>query len=302
MTPTGRHLSGASQLRREHGQNLGPLPGSGLSRAGMAKERRLTSFAGALPFALLTASLLGLGACTQETGESKLMHLQTGLDKEFPDRGATLVEVAPPQVSTPAVVTPAPAVVAPEPVPAAGAPRAVVVQDDSSLRPTIRIVGTSKARTPGKNADDHIEMTLPDEGPSPGSSGRAPAAVDDATAKQDYDRALALYNNHDLDHALEGFSAYLIRWPDQPGVESALYWSGEAYLAKGEVVEANDEFEKALAGFPQGSKAPDSLLKLGVCQQRLGNQVKAKSYFDRLSHDFPKSDAARRIPGLSTLR
>lgn len=214
------------------------------------------------------------------------MHLQAGLDSEFPDCGASLVSASPP-VSNPVVVTPpAPPVSSPEPVAAAPAPASPVVADDDRLRPTIRIVGTSKARTSGKAADDHVEMTLPDEG---ASSVPVVARVDNAPAKQEYDHALALYNAHDLDHALEGFSAYINRWPDQPGVESALYWSGEAYLAKGEIVEANDEFERALAGFPQGAKAPDSLLSLGVCQQRLGNQDKAKTYFDRLATISPRA-------------
>ena len=256
MPTTGRHSSGASQLRRHWCRNLGPRRGSGLSRPGMARERRFNSPFGALPSALLAASLLTVGACTQQTGESQLMHLQAGLDSEFPDRGASLVSASPP-VSNPVVVTPpAPPVSSPEPVAAAPAPASPVVADDDRLRPTIRIVGTSKARTSGKAADDHVEMTLPDEG---ASSVPVVARVDNAPAKQEYDHALALYNAHDLDHALEGFSAYINRWPDQPGVESALYWSGEAYLAKGEIVEANDEFERALAGFParcEGARQP----------------------------------------------
>ena len=51
-----------------------------------------------------------------------------------------------------------------------------------------------------------------------------------------------------------------------------------------------------IARFPAGNKAPDALLKLGMSQQKLGDPVKAKESFDRLTELYPQSDAARRIP------
>jgi tol-pal system protein YbgF len=249
-------------------------------------------------------SLLSVVACAHETGEMKLVRLQAGLDKEFPDHGAPLAidpstaAIARAEGSNPPPVPGAPAervvsTVAPAPEPAAP-----VVDDPASgaVRPVIHIVGANKARVAGRGPEDHIEMTLPDENAAASAAAGASASTD-AAAKQEYDHALALVNAHDWDHALEAFSAYLSKWPDHSGVENALYWSGECYLAKGEVVEAAEEFDRALTRFPQGSKAADSLLKLGVCHQRLGNPDRSKQYFERLVHDFPRSDAARRIPG-----
>jgi TolA-binding protein len=55
-------------------------------------------------------------------------------------------------------------------------------------------------------------------------------------------------------------------------------------------------FAGATLRFPLGNKVPDCLLKLGLCQEKLGNKDKAKSYFERLARDYPRSEAARRIP------
>jgi tol-pal system protein YbgF len=266
-------------------------------------DRQRASRAHILPRFLATASVFAAFACTHETGESKVMHLQTGLDKEFPDRDMPL-DGTPWSASAVHVDGSRPPPVTPDPVakvdtksliatPAAVAPSEAPTRGE--LRPVIRITGSSKPRGPGHGVDDRIEMTLPDEGVAAPQPSAEPGPAGDA--KQEYDRALALLNAHDFDHALEGFSAFLVKWPDQPLAESALYWSGDCYLAKGEVVQAIVEFDSALSRFPTGRLAPDSLLKLGLSQERLGNPDKAKGYFERLRQEYPKSDAARRIPG-----
>jgi TolA-binding protein len=51
-----------------------------------------------------------------------------------------------------------------------------------------------------------------------------------------------------------------------------------------------------MARFPYGNKAPDALLKLGLCQQRLGSQEQAQKTFGELRDRYPKSEAVRQIP------
>ena len=169
--------------------------------------------------------------------------------------------------------------------------------DDLAPRPVIRVQGGGK-RGKGPNGDV-VEQTLPDEsgsiGPAITSGGAKPSAIDPA-AKQAYDSALALVNGKQYDKALEAFAAFLVRYPDHPYAANATYWRGEAYFAQGQFVRAAEQFEGIIARFPLGGKTPDALLKLGICQQKLGNPEKAKAYFDKLAKEYPRSDAARRIP------
>ncbi len=174
--------------------------------------------------------------------------------------------------------------------------------NDTAPRPVIRVVGSGIVRRHGGSRDDHIEETLPDEvndatrvGPPIQLAPPRPSALDPG-AKQAYDSALALVNAHDYDRALDAFAAFLVKWPDHPNADNAMYWRGECYFAKGEIARAAEEFDGAIRRFPMGNKVPDCLLKLGICETKLGNQAKASSYFDRLTHDYPRSEAARRIP------
>jgi tol-pal system protein YbgF len=174
---------------------------------------------------------------------------------------------------------------------------------DTSPRPVIRVVGSGIVRRAGRGPDDRIEETLPDEpaegtriGP-PIQANAPPSSALDPNAKRSYDAALALVNAHDYDHALDAFAAFLVKWPDHPNADNAMYWRGECYFAKGELARAAEEFDGTIKRFPMGNKVPDCLLKLGICAQKLGNQAKSAAYFDRLAHEFPRSEAARRIPG-----
>jgi tol-pal system protein YbgF len=126
-------------------------------------------------------------------------------------------------------------------------------------------------------------------------SASRPSALDEE-AKHSYDAALALVNGKHYPEALEALAGFLVRWPDHPNADNAMYWRGECYFAQGNFSDAASEFEGLLARFPLGNKAPDALLKLGMCEQRLDNVALARQRFDRLRREFPRSEAARHIP------
>jgi tol-pal system protein YbgF len=88
----------------------------------------------------------------------------------------------------------------------------------------------------------------------------------------------------------------LLRYPDHPYAANATYWRGECYFAQGDYLRAAEQFDAVVTRYPLGNKSSDALLKLGLTQQKLGNPQKAKDYFDKLLREYPRSDAARRIP------
>jgi tol-pal system protein YbgF len=129
-----------------------------------------------------------------------------------------------------------------------------------------------------------------------------PAALDE-DAKNSYDAALGLVNAKHYTEALDALAGFLVRWPDHPNADNAMYWRGECYFAQGDYADAAKEFEGLLARFPMGNKAPDALLKLGISEQRLDDAPLARRRFDRLRREFPHSDAAKHIPeGAQTVR
>jgi tol-pal system protein YbgF len=114
-------------------------------------------------------------------------------------------------------------------------------------------------------------------------------------AKRDYDSALAQVKGKQYDPAIATLSAFLVRYPDHPNANNAMYWRGECFYAKGDYTRAAEEFEGLVARFPLGLKVPDALLKLGMSQQKLGQNDRADRTFAQLRERYPKSPAARQL-------
>ncbi len=242
---------------------------------------------------LCSTALVGAATagCAHEKGEGQVAWLQGSMEAEFPDHDSPvaldsqslthLQEVTPLRAAVPSggtVRTPTASPIHEVPVAEQpGAPPAAAPPDDAV---DVRIVARGKTGEPSYTA----------------ARADADGKTADPDAKRELDRGLALMAANDFDHAREAFSAFVARWPDHPATETALFGLGQCYLTRGEPLEAADAFGGVLERFPHGAKAPDSLLGLGLSAMRLGREDKAAAYFDRLALEFPKSDAARRIP------
>ncbi len=262
------------------------------------------SLAGALSGSLLASLLAGAAGCARSAEERQLDDMRAEIDRiqesrDREDRAAMAPEVA--DSDTPAMSAPAaPGARLTPPQPAdqdavtlGSAPPGGVDDyadtDDPTPRPNIRVLGGARATERGSWREDRVEQTGPDDGNGLGSKLNPAAAPA-------YDAAMALVNAHQYDKALDSLAAFLVRWPEHPYANNAMYWRGECYFARGDYRRAAEQFEGVVARFPAGAKAPDALLKLGMSQQRLGDATKAKDSFDRLTQLYPQSDAARRIP------
>ena len=95
---------------------------------------------------------------------------------------------------------------------------------------------------------------------------------------------------------LEGLAAFLVKWPDHPYAENAFFWRGEAFFAQGDFARAAEQYESVISRATTGTKVPDAFLKLAQCQEKQGQADKAKATFERLAREYPRSDAAKRIP------
>jgi tol-pal system protein YbgF len=151
--------------------------------------------------------------------------------------------------------------------------------DSADLRPIVHASG-SRGATERRGSKD----------------GGDDAVAFSPEAKRDYDGALALARGKQYDRALQAFTAFLVRFPDHPYVENAMYWRGECFYATGVFARAVEQFEGQIARFPYGNKAPDALLKLGLSQEKVGSKEQAQKTFAELKDRYPKSDAARQVP------
>ena len=231
-------------------------------------------------------SLLAAVGCARTAEEKQLDAMREEMDsiRQRPENSAPPAKPPPPSVVQIGSDGPAP-----EEDDADADPQ------DTTPRPSIRISGAPQRG--GRHGEDHVERTSADDG-SVTQSPTSRVNPLDPEAKRAYDAAYALVSGHKYEQALDALAAFLLKWPDHPYANNAMYWRGECYFARGDYQRASEQFDGVLKRYPAGAKAPDALLKLGISQQKLGNTTKAKECFDRLAQQYPGTEAARHIPAL----
>ncbi|MEM7121613.1 MAG: tol-pal system protein YbgF [Pseudomonadota bacterium] len=102
-----------------------------------------------------------------------------------------------------------------------------------------------------------------------------------------YNYAFSLLRQADYDAAEAAFQEFLTMHPNGDLSGNAYYWLGETYYVRNNFQQAAINFLKGYQQFPESTKAPDNLLKLGVTLSRLGKTAEACATFAELSRKFP---------------
>lgn len=132
----------------------------------------------------------------------------------------------------------------------------------------------------------------------PGANGQVPdgqqvAAIPETTdAGTLYRMAYEMILNGDYASAEAAFGAHVQRFPDDAQTADARYWLGEAQLGQNKFQQAAETFLNASRSYPNASKAPDMLLKLGVSLSAMNNRDLACEMFAQIPGRYPDLSAA----------
>ncbi len=140
---------------------------------------------------------------------------------------------------------------------------------------------------PDANGRDEIDRVLQDS--RSGTVAAAPA--DDASPKQLYETAYGYLLQRDYAAAEAAFDSFLKHHPNDPLAGNAQYWLGESLYVRGQYRAAAGAFLKGYQTYGHSAKAPESLLKLAMSLQRLGQKDAACSSYGELSTKFPNAPA-----------
>jgi tol-pal system protein YbgF len=99
-------------------------------------------------------------------------------------------------------------------------------------------------------------------------NGNQAAGTDSAAAM--YENAFALIKASQYDAAEREFSKFLEGYPNHVLAGNAKYWLGETYYVRGNFETAARIFAEGYQKYPEGAKAADNLLKLGMSLAGLG--------------------------------
>jgi tol-pal system protein YbgF len=110
-----------------------------------------------------------------------------------------------------------------------------------------------------------------------------------------YERSNESLLRRQFGEAEQGFRGFLDKYPEHNLAGSAQYWLGETYYAQGDYRQAAQNFLSGYKEYPKSRRAPDSLLKLGMSLNKLGQTQQACASFGALSGQFPNAvDAKKR--------
>ncbi len=105
--------------------------------------------------------------------------------------------------------------------------------------------------------------------------------------QEQYDRAFDLLRQTNYGEAADAFKAFIEKNPQDKLVDNAKYWYGETLYVRDKFDAAAVAFADAYQQNPQGSKAPDSLLKLAMSLEKLNKTQDACATLDSLKAKYP---------------
>ncbi|MDO8281780.1 MAG: tol-pal system protein YbgF [Thermodesulfovibrionia bacterium] len=108
-----------------------------------------------------------------------------------------------------------------------------------------------------------------------------------------YRQGLEVFLTGKFDDALSSFKDFRKLYPKHALSEDVLYWSGEAYYAKGDYNSAISEFNKVVREY-SGKKAPDALLMASSAFVKLNNKQKAEEVLKWLIEKYPDTRSAEK--------
>lgn len=147
--------------------------------------------------------------------------------------------------------------------------------------------GASEGGAAGAAASPAPEMAaLP---PAFGAATAPNADANPGGAKQLYETAYGYLMQRDYSAAQGAFEDFLTRYPQDSLAGNAQYWLGEAHFVRGEYKAAASSFLKGYQNYTGNPRAADSLLKLAMSLDRLGQKDAACSSFGELSSRFPNA-------------
>lgn len=154
----------------------------------------------------------------------------------------------------------------------------------SSLEP--RSLGSIPAGTgAGNSAQNGAARTAAAAGA--GAAGAAGVKLPNGSPKEQYDYATGLLQKGDYDSAQIALAEFVKVNDKDALASSAQYWLGESFFARKQYKEAAQAFLQGYQKYPKGTKAPDSLLKLGLSLNNLRETQQACVVLKKLLTEYP---------------
>ena len=124
---------------------------------------------------------------------------------------------------------------------------------------------------------------------APASTG---GGLPGGSVKADYDYAFGLLRQANYVEAESALKDFLDQHADDPLAGNAKYWLGETYYVRGDFRQAAVTFAEGFQRYPDSTKAPDNLLKLGMSLAQLDKKDDSCGAFSELLKRYPDASGS----------
>jgi tol-pal system protein YbgF len=166
------------------------------------------------------------------------------------------------------------------------------LQQAPGPKPLGTLPGTSAPDAPlnGEQADLG-QPVIPEKVETASLEPSAPVAE---TPEQLYELSYESLLRRRYGEAEAGFRTFVEKHPEHELAGNAEFWLGETYYVQSNYRAAAQAFLTGYQSYPKNRKAPDSLLKLGMSLQQLGQKDQACAAFGTIDAKFPKAVETRK--------
>lgn len=162
---------------------------------------------------------------------------------------------------------------------------------DAEGRPIIAEDGLAASLAPEKVETALLDGSAGGNNLAAGGSV-AGGAVDDAAGRM-FLQAKSSYTSRDFTGAVSGFKTFILKNKDHELADDAQFFLGEAYYAQGQYKQAAQSYLSGYQNYPKGDKRGESLLKLAMSLDKLGQKKQACATFGEVNKKFAKEAAVR---------
>lgn len=176
--------------------------------------------------------------------------------------------------------------------------------------PQLQAAGAQQPAVPAPAAPNAPETAarstpapaVPQSPPQPSTTaaaGQAAAAlpesgsVDPFEEQQAYTDAFNLLKSERYEDAAVAFRQFIAAYPAGRYAGNAQYWLGETHYATRKFDLAMQEFQRLVSNYPNSTKLPGALLKIGYVHDKLGNKAEAERVLSDLRERYQDSAAAK---------
>ena len=167
-----------------------------------------------------------------------------------------------------------------------GMPAASVASSGTEA-PAAAPAGQAQASiTPGQDAGYEPSAAPRTLGTVPAEQSGDTALSPTGTPEEQYQAAFGLLEEARYEEAHEAFSRFIDANPTDDLAQNAAYWRAESLYARQMYPEAAKSYALNLRQYPEGRKAPDNMVKLGIALLKLGRSEEACRAFEQLDQAF----------------